>query len=298
MKVGFAGTGTFAQLVWRQLTQGSYPPCLLVTAPAAGRGGARQRAVAPLAALAETAGVPVLAPMAWDAAAIAQVTAADLDCLVVADYGRKLPTGHLPCAINVHPSLLPRWRGAAPVQRALWEGDRYTGVSIIRLTDVIDAGPLYAQSATAISDTEDAGQLSARLAALAGPLLEDVLAAIAQGSAVPTAQDRAGARWARRLQPEEEWLSLGQLSAVSTIRRVRALSPRPGAKATLAGRVVQILSCTPSAVPAPPGAIQASDGQLIVGTVDGSVAVDRLRPASGREMSGADFLRGLRGVWR
>ncbi|MHB1842637.1 MAG: methionyl-tRNA formyltransferase [Sulfobacillus sp.] len=298
MKIGFAGTGTFAQLIWRQLADSECRPELLVTAPAARRGRHRQLSLSPLADLAKEAGVPVLAPASWDASAVKALQGAQLGCLVVADYGRKLPADQIPCAINVHPSLLPRWRGAAPVQRTLWEGDRYTGISIIGLVDAIDAGPIYAQCATAVFASEDSGQLMTRLAELAAPLLQTVLAEIASGSAKPVDQDTRGVRWAKRLAAAEEWLELDQLTAVSVIRRVRALAPRPGAKVTLTGRTVQLLAAEPSPLPLAPGAVGTRDGQLVIGTRDGSVRVARLRPASGREMSGADFLRGLSGGGR
>ncbi len=298
MKIGFAGTGTFAQLIWRHLAASAYPPALLVTAPAARRGRHRHLSLSPLADLAEAAGVRVLAPVSWDEAAVSALRGAQLGCLVVADYGRKLPADQIPCAINVHPSLLPRWRGAAPVQRTLWEGDRYTGISIIRLVDAIDAGPIYAQCATLVSASEDAGQLTTRLAELAAPMLQTVLAQIASGSAKTVDQDAHGVRWAKRVAAADEWLELDQLTAVSVIRRVRALAPQPGAKVTLAGRTVQLLAAEPSPLPLAAGAIGTSGGQLVIGTRDGSVCVARLRPASGREMSGADFLRGLSGAGR
>ena len=295
MRIGFAGSGRFAEEIWQELAQAGIQPVLLVTAPPAARGRGQKQRPLPLAERAAAAGTSVLAPVAWDDASLDAVSQAALDCLVVADYGRKLPVSALPLAINVHPSLLPRWRGAAPIQRALWHGDRYTGVSVMQLTEAIDAGPIYAQEAMRIGPDDNAGTLGHRLALLGGRLLAEVLSDLDAGRARAQAQDARGVRWARRLTAEEEWLRPGDLSTSSLVRRVRALSPEPGAKLTVHGRPLQLLMVEATSVRPPAGELRASGPDLVLGTRDGGVRLVRVRPAGGREMAGADFWRGLRG---
>ncbi len=295
MRIGFAGSGHFAEEIWQELAQAGIHPVLLVTAPPAARGRGHQERPLPLAGWAEAAGANVLAPVAWDEASLQAVSRAALDCLVVADYGRRLPVSALPLAINVHPSLLPRWRGAAPIQRALWHGDRYTGVSVMRVAEAIDAGPLYAQEAILIAPDDNAGTLSQRLALLGGRLLAEVLSDLEAGRAQALAQDSRGVRWARRLTGEEEWLRPGDLSTSSLVRRVRALSPAPGAKLTVNGRALKLLVVEAASVRPPAGELWASGPDLVLGTRDGGVRLIRVRPAGGREMAGADFWRGVRG---
>ena len=159
---------------------------------------------------------------------------ADVDTIVLVAYGVLIPDDLLAAALwlNVHPSLLPRWRGAAPVERALLAGDEETGVSIIKLVKELDAGPIAGQRAFRIGEDDDAGALYARSAGLAADLLDDVLRA-------PTFRDQVGeATYAHKLEPADRELDLADPE--DALRRIRALSPHIGARAELDGRPVTI----------------------------------------------------------
>lgn len=298
MRIGFAGSGRFAEQIWRALVGANQLPVLLLTAPPSARDRGLRKTSQPLVNLAEAVGTGILAPLEWDAATLRQIDSVELDCLVVADYGRRLPVAELPPAVNVHPSLLPRWRGAAPIQRTLWYGDRYAGVSVMQVVEAIDAGPLYAQQATPVLAGEDAGRLGDRLAQLGAEHLLEVLGGLTAGRARVVVQDVKGVSWAKRLTAKEEWLTAEEMSTSTVLRRVRALSPRPAAKISIEGRPLQLLQAEATAQRPPAGRLRLIGGELVLGTRDGGVRLLRVRPAGGREMGGADFWRGLRGGGR
>lgn len=212
---------------------------------------------------AERLGLPVRQPE--------QLTAdldIDADTVVVAAYGLLIPTALLDRALwlNVHPSLLPRWRGPAPVERAIMAGDLETGVTIHRTTDQLDAGPIAAQEAFPIADEDDAGAVFFRAAAVAVKLLDQVLDAPAF-----TAQPEQGVTYAEKLTAGDRELDLSRPE--EALRRIRALSPHIGARAEIEGRRLTIWKAR---------------------LVDGRVEPVEVQPEGRRRMSYAEFLRGLR----
>ena len=228
------------------------------------------------------------------------------DAIVVVAYGEILTPEILDIprlgAVNVHFSLLPRWRGAAPVQRAILEADEGTGVTVMLMDEGMDTGPILATVETAIEPEEDAGSLGARLAELGAPLLVETLRGLDQGVVEPRSQDHTGATYAPKLLPEERTIDWRQ-PADAIVRRVRAFAPDPGAVTTFRqGRLkVLIARADPESggsrvLPdAPiPGAMLGVDGDPRVQAWPGVVELVEVAPAGRRRMSGAEWARGAR----
>jgi methionyl-tRNA formyltransferase len=227
-----------------------------------------------------------------DDEARARVAAVEPDAVCICAFGAliKDPLLSEHAWFNVHPSLLPRWRGAAPVERAIEAGDTQTGVSIMRPTAELDAGPYCLQQSEPIHPEDDYGSLSARLAALGGDLL--VQALDEQPEFVE--QPDAGVTYAEKIGPEDRLLDPG-LDAASLERRVRALTPHVGAFTELPGGdrlvVVRARVRATSAAP-PPGKLGVEDGCLLLGCAEGALELLEVRPAGGKTMDAAAFLRG------
>jgi len=266
------------------------------------RPAGRGRHVRPSAvkARAEAAGVPVLQPASLrrDPSAVDALRALAPDVLVVAAYGLLLPPEVLGLApggaLNVHASLLPRWRGAAPVAHAILAGDAESGVTIMRLDAGLDTGPTLARREVAIGPDETTGGLTARLAVVGADLLAEVLPAWLAGELVPAPQDDAAATLAPRLSAAAgllDWTAPAEVLA----RRVRAMSPRPGAYTVQDGLRLKVHGATalPAAEPGgEPGLLVATPGGPAVVTGDGWLRLDRVQPAGGRPMPGSAWVRG------
>jgi methionyl-tRNA formyltransferase len=220
------------------------------------------------------------------------------DVLVVVAYGEILPPQVLGlpgvAPVNVHLSLLPRLRGADPVRRAILEGRETTGVTTMRMDEGLDTGPILLQTEEPIRADDDAGSLGARLAGIGGRLLVETLDGLEAGTVAERPQDDRAATLAPKLKPEEEWIDWSA-PAEEVVRRVRALSPEPGARTRFRDRVLKVLRATPAEVGGPPGTIvEASRDRLVVGAGEGSVALDLVVPEGRKPMSGAAFARGRR----
>ena len=214
------------------------------------------------------------------------------DALVVAAYGLLLPRALLEAgrygALNIHASLLPRWRGAAPIQRALLAGDAQTGVSIMQMDPGLDTGPVLAQAATPIAAEDDAGTLHERLAELGARLIVEALDAVAGGRARPAAQPQTGITYARKIDKRETELDWTR-PAVELERAVRAFRPAPGAATRLEGEPLKIWRARIVDQRLLPGALTA---ELVVGCGSGALQILELQRAGGKRLSAADFLRG------
>ena len=263
MKVALAATAPLGADVLERLAA-ERPIAYLLTRPDRPRGRGRKVQPTPAKHVAERLGIPVRQPDRLDAS-----FDVDADAVVVAAYGALIPEVLLDRALwlNVHPSLLPRWRGAAPVERALMAGDRETGVTIHRTTPELDAGPIAAQERFAIAPDDDAGAIYTRSAEVAAKLLGPVLE---EPHFEP--QSEEGATYADKLTPEDRALDWSR-PAEELLNRVRALSPHIGARAELDGRDVIVWRA------------QVADGRL---------EPLEVQPAGGRRMTYAEFLRGLR----
>jgi methionyl-tRNA formyltransferase len=219
------------------------------------------------------------------------------DVFVVTAYGLLVPPPALEAArygaINIHASLLPRWRGAAPIQRALLEGDTETGVSIMKMDAGLDTGPVFAQRRSAIEPHDDFATLHDRLAELGARALLEVLAALEQGTARASPQPEAGATYARKIDKDETWLRW-QRAAVELERAVRAFRPVPGANTRFAGETVKIWRARVVQGTGQAGSILEKNEELRVACGQEALAIEELQPAAGRRMLAAEFLRGRR----
>jgi methionyl-tRNA formyltransferase len=276
---------------------------LVVTNPAkpAGRGSAPRRTA--VAEAADRLGVPLVESDGVRlGAGLDALTHAAPDVVVVAAYGELLTSEVLGLAphgaINVHFSLLPRWRGAAPVQHAILAGDPRTGVTIMRMDEGLDTGPILSQLEEDVRPDDDAGTLGARLAHLGGMLLVGVLRRLPVEPPPARAQDERTATWAPRLGPDERRLDWSS-PAEALVRLVRAMAPQPGAATTFRGDPLKVhvagLAHDPRPAPAPPGTIEAADARgVLVAAGEGAVRLVEVSPAGRRRMAAADWARGAR----
>lgn len=233
-------------------------------------------------------------------AALARIREAAPEAIVVVAFGQLLPRELLELpglgCLNVHASLLPKYRGAAPIHWALIHGERDTGVSIIRLVEAMDAGPILLQRPVPIAPEETAGELTGRLATLGATALIEALEGLAEGRLTPVPQDERLASYAPRLTPEIGCLDFAN-GAEALVRKVRGLSPDPGAYTFIRGRRVKILEARvvgQEARGASPGTVvQVRPGEgLVVAAGQGAVLVRRLQPEGRRVMTAEEFARG------
>jgi len=267
---------------------------LALTQPdrAAGRG--LRPSSTPVKRLAAARGIEVLQPESLQpSGAVERVRAVRPDALVVAAYGLILPQALLEAgrhgAINIHASLLPRWRGAAPIQRALLAGDLETGISIMQMDAGLDTGPLLKQARTPIRDGDDAGTLHDRLAAIGAELVVEALRDVESGGVVPEPQSKLGITYARKLEKSETRLNWTR-PAPELERAVRAFRPSPGASSRADGTELKIWRARiADRSHLAPG--EVADG-LIVGCGEGALEILELQRAGGRRLSAPEFLRG------
>jgi methionyl-tRNA formyltransferase len=226
----------------------------------------------------------------------ARLKALGADAMVVAAYGLILPPALLHCAkhgaINIHGSLLPRWRGAAPIQRAILAGDTETGVSIMQMDKGLDTGPVFARRSIPLGPTDDFGSVHDKLAELGADLLLEVLASVQAGSARATPQPDAGATYAAKIDKSEATLHW-ERSAVELERAVRAFRPAPGAATRFQGEPLKIWRARMEQGSGAPGMILDA-ATLKVACGSGALCIEELQAAGGRRMAAADFLRGRR----
>jgi methionyl-tRNA formyltransferase len=265
----FAGTPGFALPSLRALVQMGLPPVLVLTQPDRPAGRGRNVVEGPVKRYAVEQGLPLRQPQGLnDPALISELRDLQPVAIIVAAYGLVFPQDllHLPerGCVNVHASLLPRWRGAAPVQAAILHGDAETGISLMRMDKGLDTGPVFARQALAIGPEETAGSLLGRLAELGGELLARLLPQILEGSVDAVPQDERRATYAGKIDRAAARLDW-RLKASDLERRVRAYNPRPGAWFLLDDAVVkcwraQVLPGSPGDVSrqAPPGTVLAA----------------------------------------
>lgn len=216
--------------------------------------------------------------------------------MVVAAYGLLLPPDVLQAtsggALNIHASLLPRWRGAAPIQRALLSGDRETGISIMLMDAGLDTGPMLAQRALPIRPDDDAGTLHDKLAVLGARMLVQALEDLPSGRVKPTPQPETGVTYASKINKAEAAIDWSR-PAIEIERQIRAFRPSPGAFTELEGMPLKIWRAQVSEEPGVPGAVLgARDGSVLIGCGKGALGVQELQRSGGRRLPAADFLLG------
>jgi methionyl-tRNA formyltransferase len=246
-------------------------------------------------------GLPVEQPATLrEPSAVERLQRYSPDAMVVAAYGLLLPpailqTPRLGC-INIHASLLPRWRGAAPIQRAIAAGDTQSGVTIMQMEAGLDTGPMLLARAVSIGARETAASLHDRLASLGAQALLDALDSIARGAATPRTQPAEGVTYAAKIRKEEAVIDWSR-SAVEIDRQIRAFDPWPVAETRWNGqqlRVWQALPIDASAAPAPGKVLGTSPAGIDVGTGDGVLRLTRVQSAGRKAMAAADFLKAHR----
>lgn len=309
MRLVMMGTGPFAVPTLASLLESPHQVIALVTRPSvvAQTRGKSKAAPNPMRELAQSGGLKVIDPVKVnDAPSVQQLADLEPELLVVCDYGQILAPETLTVAplggINLHGSLLPKYRGAAPIQWALWRGEQETGVTVIHMTPRLDAGPTLRQISTAIGPTETAAELEPRLAKLGVPLIHEAIALLEtwdRSSPIGVIQDQSLATRAPRLKKEHGNVDWSR-SAAEIFNQFRAVQPWPGlfshfvrvGKEPL--RVILEQLAPVSAGPSqPPGSVSQDDRhELLVATGEGTVAIPRLQPAGKRSMPASEFFRG------
>ncbi len=307
MKVVFAGTPAFAACALRSLIDAGFEIPLVLTQPdrPAGRGMQLQASAVKQVALAH--GIEVLQPLSlrMDAkdpqraeeakAAHERLLALEYDVMVVAAYGLILPRSTLdikPC-INIHGSLLPRWRGAAPIHRAIESGDLETGVTIMEMEEGLDTGPMLLMERLPILDTDTTGSLHDKLADMGGRMIVEALHSMAAGGLNAEPQPEQGVTYAAKISKEEAKLDL-QRPALELARKVRAFNPFPGAHAQAGGVTVKIWNALAVDGKGQPGQVLSSDAQgIVVACGEGALRLTELQKPGGKRLAAGEFLKGF-----
>jgi methionyl-tRNA formyltransferase len=294
LRVVYLGTSAFAAAILRRLADSGHQPVLVATPPDRRQGRGRRVAPVPTAAAAQELGIEVLRTEATESpAALERIRAAEPELGVVCAFGQLLREPLLSELelLNVHPSLLPRWRGAAPIERAIMAGDPETGVAVMRVTEGLDSGPVALLEREPIQPDDDYGTLSARLERLGGDVIVRALDLRAAGELELTEQDDAEATYAEKVASEERRLDPAE-SATALERRVRALHPNIGAYLELAGgERLGVAAARAEEDELEPGTLDGRDG-LRLGCGEGVLRLLEVRPAGGRTMDAGAFLRG------
>jgi methionyl-tRNA formyltransferase len=297
VRVAFAGSPEAAVPVLRALAASRHEVGLVVTRMDKPRGRSGRLVQTPVADAAGALGIPVMKPRSINLPEhLDELRAAGAGALCVAAFGQILRDEVLagwPC-INVHYSLLPAYRGAAPVERALMDGVQETGVTIMQMDAGLDTGPMISAGRIAVGGEEDAGSVTARLADLAGPLLVRALDDLEAGRLAATPQPGTGVSLAPKITEEDRPLDLTRPARVLA-DRVRALSPHIGATLTVAGHPFKVWRARVVPDLAPAGLARDGD-RLLAGTGDGALEILELQPPGKGRMAAAAFLRGFRGA--
>jgi len=306
-RIAFAGTPEFARIVLDALIHAQIRPVLVLTQPDRPAGRRRQLQASPVKRLASVHNLPLAQPASLRVAeAQAMLAANRLDLMVVAAYGLILPRSVLAIpargCVNVHASVLPRWRGAAPIERALMAGDAATGVTLMQMEAGLDTGPVIADEHYIIQPDETGAELERRLGDLGGSLLLQWLPELLAGRAVARAQDHSSATYAAKLTRADAQIDWRR-SAQQIALQVRALVGRQSAEAHIGAEHMQILRAAPSATTAdtqPGRIIAASAAGIAVQCGTGSLLIHELRITSrgkGTAISAAAACNGFAGVF-
>ena len=305
MKLAFAGTPEFARVALQALCEAGHQIVLVLTQPDRPAGRGMKMLASPIKALAQAKHLPLIQPRSLrldgkypdDALAAQQaLQSASPEALIVAAYGLILPAWALQLpkhgALNIHASLLPRWRGAAPIHRAIEAGDPQTGVTIMQMDEGLDTGPMLRWRATDIGASETTGQLHDRLANLGAQLMVEVLRDLPTLHAQP--QNPAGITYASKIDKAESWLDWQQPAEVLA-RRLRAFDPFPGGATRLEGASLKVWAAQALMTESPslPGQVLAVGPKGIdVGTGWGVLRLTELQKPGGKRLPCAEFLRG------
>jgi methionyl-tRNA formyltransferase len=300
VRLVFAGTPEPAlPSLQRLLDSPRHEVVAVLTRPDAAAGRRGRPTPSPVATLAAEHGVPVLRPEKPNSPEfVAELAALTPDCCAVVAYGALLRDGLLGVPrhgwVNLHFSLLPAWRGAAPVQAALAAGDTLTGATTFLIEPDLDSGPVYGVATETIRPTDTAGELLARLSVSGAALLEATMDGIADGTLTAVPQPAEGISVAPKITVDDARVRW-ELPAHVVDRRIRAVTPNPGAWTTIGDVRVKLGPVTPTdAEPLAPGALQVGKTQVLVGTATTPVALGTVQPPGKKPMTAADWARGAR----
>ncbi len=305
-RIVFAGTPDFAVSAFAALQSAGHPIVAVYTQPDRPAGRGRKPQPSAVKQQAQCLGIPVEQPATFaEPGALERLQALEPDLLIVVAYGLLLPRDVLDIprlgCINLHASLLPRWRGAAPIQRAILAGDARTGIDLMQMDTGLDTGPIYARREVTIGSRETAGALHDRLAALGARLLLDSLPEILAGNLTPEPQSEDDVTYANKLSKAEACIDWTQ-TALALDRHIRAFNPWPIAHTLLEGEPLRIWTAEirdeESSDAAPGEVIGCGREGIDVGCGQGQLRITELQPAGKRVMSAADFLnaRSLSGL--
>ena len=300
-RVLFYGSPDFAVPTLHALIDSPWRPVAVVTQPDARAGRGRNLRPPPVKELAEAHGIPAIQPSRLrERAAVAQITSLRPELQIVAAYGQIIPKDLLDLprfgSLNVHASLLPRWRGASPISAAILHGDAETGVTIMLVDETEDTGSIVRQRATPIGESEHAGDLSDRLAELGATLLIEMIPDWLDGKITIKPQEDSLATRARRVKKQQGKIDWSQ-SAEQIVRHVRAYTPWPAASTMLDQQTFRVTAARAGAPlgSEPPGTIVELGPAIVVATGTGRLEIQRLQRAGKREMSAEEFARGAKG---
>lgn len=297
MKVIFAGTPEFARQALAAIIAAGHEVVLVLTQPDRPSGRGMKLTPSPVKVEAENHGIPVCQPEKLkDPASHEPIRTAGADVMVVAAYGLILPQAVLDIpklgCFNIHASLLPRWRGAAPIQRAIEAGDSETGICIMQMEAGLDTGPALIEKRLPITESDTGESLHDKLAVLGAKAIVEALES--HGRLVPVPQPSEGVTYAAKLGKDDARLDW-QLSATELARKIRAFNPVPGAWTLLNGEPLKIWRATPDSSKGKPGEVLAASAEgLVVGCGEGAIKIMELQRAGARCMDAATFLSGLK----
>jgi len=297
LKIIFAGTPEFAVPALAALIEAGHQIVMVLTQPDRPAGRGLKLKPSPVKVLAEQHGLHVFQPDTLkDVAVQTQIAAVDADVMIVAAYGLIIPTVTLNSprygCYNIHASLLPRWRGAAPIHRSLLAGDAETGVTIMEVVPALDAGAMVSRGIVPITDTDTTQTLHDALSVMGAKLMVDAMAALAEKGALPaTPQDEALVTYAHKLEKSEAAIDW-QKSAVEISRQVRAFNPFPVAQSKLRGEVCRIWMATAQSGKANAGEIVSVQDGVLVGCGDGLLHITELQAPGGKRLGAQAFVQG------
>ena len=295
MRLIFAGTPEFAAQALDAIIAAGHDVALALTQPDRPSGRGMALRASPVKERALRAGIEAFQPPTLrDAAAQERIRAVGAEAMIVAAYGLILPQAVLDLprfgCINIHASLLPRWRGAAPIQRAILAGDAETGVCIMQMEAGLDTGPVLVSGRLPIDDDDTAATLHDKLATLGAGLIVDALAKL---PLVPSPQPEAGVTYAAKIEKGEAPLDWNR-PAIELARQVRAFNPFPGALASYQGNAIKVWAVRVTEATGAPGAILAADRNgVVVACGEGALCLVELQKAGGKRLPVAQFLAGM-----
>lgn len=309
MRAVFAGTPDFARVALERLHAAGFTIPLVLTQPDRPAGRGMKLQPSPVKQFAQAQGIAVAQPRSLRldgkypedaAAARAAIEAAQADVMVVAAYGLILPQWVLDAprlgCLNIHASLLPRWRGAAPIHRAIEAGDTETGVTIMQMDAGLDTGAMLLVERVAIGAAETTATLHDKLAVLGGRMIVEALELAACGGLRPQPQPAEGVTYAHKIEKAEaavDW----SLPAAVIERRLRAFDPFPGATGVLEGETIKLWAAQPAAGSGVPGTVLAVEPEgIVVACGEGALRLTQLQRAGGKRLDSADFLRGFMAI--